>query len=390
MVRVDRPSIYAVPSSSTGVESSPLLSNDWRATSAASGIASLWSTPFFSKDGRVIGTFAVLDSAREAPTRERLHLVERATRLASIAVERHETESSLRESELRFSTAFYSSPASMSISRFADRRSCSVNDRVRHDFGYPRSEAIGKTSIELGLWADPAEGERLWREWWTCRGVDNVEVNARTKSGETIVLLFWLERIQILGEECVLAIACDITTRTRAERALAENERRGRIIFDTLPIGVTVTDCNGDIVLTNPAARRIWTDMVPSGPERYARSKGWWHDTGRSVAPDDWPSSRARLKGETSTNEILDIEAFDGVRKTIAVSAAPLHDLDERINGSVFTLEDVSAQKKAERELHDSLAQMRAFSGRLMRAQDDERRRIARCCTKRRPRISQH
>jgi signal transduction histidine kinase len=37
----------------------------------------------------------------------------------------------------------------------------------------------------------------------------------------------------------------------------------------------------------------------------------------------------------------------------------------------------VSAQKKAERELHDSLARMRALSGRLMRAQDDEHRRIA-------------
>ena len=97
----------------------------------------------------------------------------------------------------------------------------------------------------------------------------------------------------------------------------------------------------------------------------------------RPVAPDEWPSSRARLSGHTSTNELFDIEAFDGVRKTIAVSAAPLRDLDDRITGSVFTLEDVSAQKKAERELHDSLAQMRALSGRLIRAQDDERRRIA-------------
>ena len=126
----------------------------------------------------------------------------------------------------------------------------------------------------------------------------------------------------------MLGINCDITDRKRAEQALAENERRGRIILDTLPIGVTVTDRNGNIILTNPAARRIWTDMVPSGPERYARSKGWWHDTGRPVAPDEWPSSRARLKGQTSTNEIFDIEAFDGVRKTIAVSAAPLRDLE--------------------------------------------------------------
>jgi two-component system NarL family sensor kinase len=41
-------------------------------------------------------------------------------------------------------------------------------------------------------------------------------------------------------------------------------------------------------------------------------------------------------------------------------------------------LEDASAEKKAEREPHDSLAQRRGLSGRLIRAQDDERRRIAR------------
>ena len=80
---------------------------------------------------------------------------------------------------------------------------------------------------------------------------------------------------------------------------------------------------------------------------------------------------------ESAANEIIDIEAFDGVPKTIAVSAAPLRGLDDRITGAVFSIEDVSAQKTAERELHDSLAQMRALSGRLMRAQDDERRRIA-------------
>ena len=56
------------------------------------------------------------------------------------------------------------------------------------------------------MWAEPADGERLWRELQERGGVHKVEVNARTKSGETIVVLFWLERIQILGEQCVLGL----------------------------------------------------------------------------------------------------------------------------------------------------------------------------------------
>src|SRR5579864_626024 len=42
----------------TDVLASPLLAGSHE-TAKASGIASLWSTPFFSEDGRVLGTFAV-------------------------------------------------------------------------------------------------------------------------------------------------------------------------------------------------------------------------------------------------------------------------------------------------------------------------------------------
>ena len=94
---------------------------------------------------------------------------------ASIIVEWHEAETSLRESERRFSTAFYSSPAGMAISRYADGRFMYMNDRFTTVFGYSRSEAIGKTSLELGLWADPGERAALWREVVERGGVHNAE-----------------------------------------------------------------------------------------------------------------------------------------------------------------------------------------------------------------------
>ena len=76
-------------------------------------------------------------------------------------------------------------------------------------------------------------------------------------------------------------------------------------------------------------------------------------------------------------NEVVEIEAFDGVRKIIQNSAVPIRDANERITGAVIVNEDISASKTAERELNDSYNQMRTLTGRLMRAQDDERRRIA-------------
>jgi PAS domain S-box-containing protein len=360
----------------TDVATSPLFAQ-WRDAARVSRIASVWSTPFFSKDGDVLGTFAVLSHEPRRPGEGQLRLVDRATHLASIAVERHQTEEGLRESERRFSTAFYSSPACMTIHRFGDGRFLYVNDTFVRMFGYSRAEVVGQTALGLGLWADPShrvELLRLLNEHGTARDFD---AKARTKSGEVLDLLVWMARIQILGEECVLGITCDISARKRAEKALAQSERLFRVVLNTLPVGVAVVDIAGDIILSNPASRRIWGDVIRSGPERYARSKAWWRDTGKKVGPEEWASVRARVSGETSVNEVVDIEAFDGVRKVIQNSAAPIRDTNDCISGAVIVNEDISARTTAERERNDAFTQMRTLTGRLMRAQDDERRRIA-------------
>jgi signal transduction histidine kinase len=172
-------------------------------------------------------------------------------------------------------------------------------------------------------------------------------------------------------------LACIAVERQQTEEGLRDSEHLLRLLLDALPVGVGVVDLSGDIILSNPAAQRLWSALIRSGPERYAESKGWRHATGERLAPEEWPSVRAFVNGETSLNEVIEIEAFDGVRKIVQTSAVPIRDTDERITGAVVVTEDISARKTAERELNDSYTQMRTLTGRLMRAQDDERRRIA-------------
>lgn len=211
----------------------------------AAGFRAVWSTPFFSTDNRPLGTFAVYSSVLGGPDDAQRRLVDRATHLASIAVERHQTEQGLRESERRFSTTFQSSPACMTIMRFADGRLLYVNDKFVTLFGYSRAEVIGQTTLSLGLWADPANRSDLWRSLSERVGAREFEAKARTKAGDVLDLLMWTERIQILNEECVLGIACDITDRRRAEKALLESERLLRVVLDTLPVGVAVVNPAG-------------------------------------------------------------------------------------------------------------------------------------------------
>ena len=74
---------------------------------------------------------------------------------------------------------------------------------------------------------------------------------------------------------------------------------------------------------------------------------------------------------------MLEIEGRDGVRRIIENSAVPIRDSEGTVAGAVIVNSDISARQKAERELHESVTQLRALTARLMRAQDDERRRIA-------------
>jgi PAS domain S-box-containing protein len=142
----------------------------------------------------------------------------------------------------------------------------------------------------------------------------------------------------------------DITERKRAEDAIRESEKLLQLVLDTLPVGVAVTDPADNIIVANPASKRIWGDMIISGSERRERSIGFWHDSGKRIAPDEWASLRALSKGETSLNELIDIETFDGVHKIIRNSSAPIRNSEEIIVGAIFVNEDVTERKRAEEE----------------------------------------
>jgi PAS domain S-box-containing protein len=129
-------------------------------------------------------------------------------------------EEALRESEERFSKAFRSSPVTNVIARLADDRFLDVNDAFQQMFGYERSEVIDQTALDLGLWVNPQERQRLGQILREGRAVRDYETRARTKSGDILNVLLFMELIELGGEQCVLATAYDITARKQAEQRL--------------------------------------------------------------------------------------------------------------------------------------------------------------------------
>ena len=352
-----------------GIASNPLFAGFEEAV-RESGLGAAWSTPFFSKDGRVLGTFAVFDRQQRPPSDANLRLVERATHLASIAVERHFTEKELRESEVRFSTAFHSNPACMSITRESDGRFLYVNDEFVRMFGYTRDEAIGQTALGLGMYADASDRPKLMAMLGAGRA-RNVELQGRTARGEMLDLLVSLERIEILGESCLLATVYDITDRKRAETALRASEQRWRAVFDNSAIGIVITEWGKRIVAANRAFCELGgyseSEVLQLLPEEiHPYDLDVWHRITRDLIAHNRREVQAELRYIRKNRDVI------WVRATVS-----LMELPGEAPHTLKLVEDISERKAAEHKLEASLDALRTLTGRLMRAQDEERRRIA-------------
>ena len=146
----------------------------------------------------------------------------------------------------------------------------------------------------------------------------------------------------------------DISQSRRSELALRRSESTLRLVVEALPVAVQVMDLNGDIFLSNPAGEKIWGKVIGAGQDRYSAVKGYWHGTQESILPQDWASQRALSTGEVSHNERIDIEAFDGERRTILNSAIPIRDSDQDVIGAVILNEDITDQLSLERQVRQS------------------------------------
>jgi diguanylate cyclase (GGDEF)-like protein/PAS domain S-box-containing protein len=132
------------------------------------------------------------------------------------------------ESEDRFATLFYCSPVAHLLSARADGRMLDVNEAYCQLVGYRREELIGRTTLELGLWADPQDRLKIIEAYQRDGRVRGLEMAIRTRSGEIRQVEASFEETKLNGIDCFISTALDITERRLAEHALVESERMFR------------------------------------------------------------------------------------------------------------------------------------------------------------------
>ncbi len=123
----------------------------------------------------------------------------------------------LKKSEEKFRLAYMTGLDAFYWSTLEDGKILEVNPVFEDVFGYPREEAIGRTSLELRLWHNPADREKMLSDLTTKGRVRDLELRARKKDGKLITISYSASMMEMDNKRYILGSIRDITERKQTQ-----------------------------------------------------------------------------------------------------------------------------------------------------------------------------
>ncbi len=134
----------------------------------------------------------------------------------------------LGQSEEKFARVFQSTPAAMAITRLSDGRFLDVNAASCKLWGYSREEFLSRNATELRLWVRQSDRDEFLKMFLATGSVRDFEIEIRTKREELLIVLFSAERVEVGGEQCMVASVHDVSAAREAERMRRQAEEQLR------------------------------------------------------------------------------------------------------------------------------------------------------------------
>ena len=252
--------------------------------------------------------------------------------------ERKRAEEALRDSEEQLDKIFNSSSNGMSFTEPVHGRILNVNDTWVRDTGISRSDAIGKTALELGMWANPDERDAC---------LEVLERDGRVREFEATMMARGVERQFALNAEFVdlrsgrflLWELRDITERKQTEETLRRYELLARYSRD---IVLFVRREDGRILDANTAALRTYG---------YDREELLSHAVGDLRASD----TRAVVEEQMEASDSLGLQ-FETVHRrndgsTFSVEVSSVGATIGGVRTLMSVVRDITERKRAEEEI---------------------------------------
>ena len=166
-------------------------------------------------------------------------------------------EKQAASSQARFQILFELSPDPISVNRLSDGTLVMVNRAWCQLMGVPKAEALGRTTLSLGLLVRPEEREDVISELHQQPTSTPRVVTIRTRDGSERRLLVNTSRVTVDHEDLVIGIGKDVTYRHRIESELRESEAAFQSIFEMSPVPLFLQR-EGRFVHLNAAAMRLF------------------------------------------------------------------------------------------------------------------------------------
>ncbi|MGA9250500.1 MAG: PAS domain S-box protein [Candidatus Acidiferrales bacterium] len=210
---------------------------EWQAFKGYAQMRSWLCVPLIASQ-RVLGLLSLGDTRPQAFSPDHLRLAKSLAIPAAVAIQNarlyeraeiygaeleqrledlQQTQNALRQaeqsrelSEQKFSRVFRSSPIAFSITTVDEGCFLDVNEAFERRYGYARTELLGSTVFDIGIWNEPSERLRMLEEIREQGRVRNRTTRFRRRSGEIIDTVYSAEIVELEGQRCVLSVSEDI------------------------------------------------------------------------------------------------------------------------------------------------------------------------------------
>ncbi|MDQ3365363.1 MAG: PAS domain S-box protein [Myxococcota bacterium] len=269
--------------------------------------------------------------------------------------ERRQAEHLARVTEQKFTTIFERAPFPICLVAAASTRIVDVNPAWVELIGYAKHEAVGRTSVELGMSRDHEAREQIRGELQRTGSSRGSEVRATTRAGRTLGLLTNIETIEVDGEPHWLVTSQDTTEQRHAEDALRASERQFRELVNNLPELAWSARADGHIDFYS----RRWYEYTGTTP---AEMEGWgWkrvHDPAMlERVIEKWTHS---LESGQPFEMEFPLRAADGSFRWFLTRVRPLRDAAGAVVRWFGINTDVTELRQAEQRALDAVAAAQA------------------------------